>query len=133
MTMPEVGILDTSVVIDLRRVDEQLLPDQSAITSVTLAELAAGPQAATDALERSARQERLQWVEATFDAIPFDTDAARAYGRIYALVRGTGRQPRRRLADLLIAAVASAHQLPLYTRNPADFAGLEPTIVLKAV
>lgn len=133
MTMSDVGILDTSVVIDLGRIDEKLLPDQSAITSVTLAELAAGPHAAADALERSARQERLQWAEATFDAIPFDTDAARAYGRMYALVRGMGRQRRRRLAGLLIAAVASAHRLPLYTRNPADFAGLEPTIALKEV
>jgi len=133
MAMPEVGILDTSVVIDLARIDQDLLPDQSAITSVTLAELAAGPHAAGDPLERSSRQERLQWAEATFDAISFDTDAARAYGRMYALVRVAGRQPRRRLADLMIASIASAHQLPLYTRNPADFAGLEPVVSLRVV
>ena len=126
--MADVGLLDTSVVIDLPRIDAARLPDESAITAVTLAELAAGPHATNDAIQRSIRQERLQWAEATFDALPFDVAAARSYGRVYALVRASRRQPRGRLADLLIASVAAANRLPLYTRNPNDFAGLDSLI-----
>ncbi len=108
-------------------------PAQSAITVVTLAELTAGPHAAADAIQRSIRQERLQWAEATFDALPFDIAAARTYGRVYALVRAARRQPRGRFADLMIAAIAAANQLPLYTRNPNDFAGLDSMITVVAV
>lgn len=93
----------------------------------------AGPHATDDPLERSLRQGRLQWAESTFDALPFDVDAARAYGRIYALVRRAGRQPRRRPADLMIASVAAARHLPLYTRNPADFDGLAPAVTLRSL
>jgi len=131
--MPEAGILDTSVVIDLPSVDVDRLPTESAITAVTLAELTAGPHATADVIQRSIRQERLQWAEATFDALPFDIAAARSYGRVYALVRAARRQPRGRLADLMIASIASANQLPLYTRNPKDFAGLESMITVIAV
>ena len=126
--MPKAGILDTSVVIDLASLDGALLPEESAITTVTLAELAAGPHATHDAIERSIRQERLQWAEATFDAVPFDTAAARCYGRMYTLVRAARRQPRARLADLMIASIAAAHHLPLYTRNAADFTSLDSMI-----
>ena len=126
----QAGILDTSVLIDLPDVEPDLLPAESAITAVTLAELAAGPHATANAIERSTRQERLQWAEATFDALPFDGAAARSYGRVYALVRAARRQPRNRLADLMIASVAAAHQLPLYTRNPTDFGGLESLITV---
>lgn len=131
--MPQAGILDTSVVIDLSGVDGRLLPEESAITAVTLAELAAGPHATADAIQRSIRQERLQWAEATFDALPFDIAAARSYGRAYALVRTAGRQPRRRFADLMIASIAAANRLPLYTRNPTDFAGLDSLVTVIAV
>lgn len=128
--MPEAGILDTSVVIDLRGTADQLLPAESAITAVTLAELAAGPHATADTIQRSIRQELLQWAEATFDALPFDVAAARSYERVYALVRAARRQPRGRLADLMIASIAAANRLPLYTRNPADFAGLDSVITV---
>ncbi len=74
--------------------------------------------------ERARRQDRLQRVEAAFDPLPFDVEAARAYGRISAAVRAYGRTPRRRLADLFIASVALANDLPVVTRNRADFAGL---------
>ncbi len=131
--MPEAGILDTSVVIDLPRIAGRLLPAESAITAVTLAELGAGPHATTDAIERSIRQERLQWAEATFDALPFDEVAARAYGRVYALARVARRQPGGRLADLMIASIAASHQLPLYTRNPADFPDLSSMVTVLAV
>lgn len=120
------GLLDTSVVIDLERIDPDLLPDEPAICALTLAELAAGPHGASDADERARRQERLQRVEATFDPLPFDATAARAYGRVYAAIAAAGRKARgRRAVDMLIAAVALAGALPLYTRNPGDFAGLE--------
>jgi len=120
------GLLDTSVVIDLDGVEAGDLPEQLAIAAVTMAELAAGPHATADPLERARRQERLQRAEATFDPLPFDADAARAYGRVYAAVAATGRKARgRRAVDLMIAATAVALQLPLYTRNPANFAGLE--------
>lgn len=120
------GLLDTSVLIDLDNVDGDKLPEQLAVAAVTLAELAAGPHATTDPIERARRQERLQRAEATFDPVPFDAAAARAYGRVCAAVAATGRKARgRRAVDLMIAATAIALQLPLCTRNPVDFAGLE--------
>jgi predicted nucleic acid-binding protein len=122
---PTRGLLDTSVVIELDRLDSASLPDELAISTITLAELAAGPHAATDADERARRQERLQQTEATFEPLPFDAAAARAYGRIYAAVTVAGRKARgRRAVDMLVAAVALASEIPLYTRNPDDFAGL---------
>ena len=133
MAEPIRGLLDTSVVIDLNLVDPELLPDESAIASVTLAELAAGPHATQDAQERARRQDRLQWTAATWDALPFDMDAARMYGRVFATVRSTGRTTRSRLADLLIASTAAANDLPLHTRNPADLVGLEQLVTVKAV
>ena len=118
----ERGLIDTSVVIDLDRVAATRLPSQVTIAAVTLAELAAGPHATTDAAERAARQDRLQRAEATFDPIPFDATAARAFGRIYAAVVAAGRKARgRRAVDLLIAATAVGADLPLYTRNADDF------------
>ena len=120
------GLLDTSVVIDLDRVAVQSLPREVAISVITLAELAAGPQATDDLEERARHQDRLQRAEATFDPLPFDAEAARAYGRVYAAVARAGRKARgRRMADLLIAATAVSARLPLYTRNPKDFAHLE--------
>ena len=99
----------------------------------TFAELAAGPHAASDDDERGRRQDRLQWAGSIWDPLPCDGDVARAYGRIYATLKGTGRSSRSRFADLLIAATALAHALPLYTRNPGDFTGLEGLIEINAV
>lgn len=128
------GLLDTSVLIDLDLPEvAERLPYESAISAITLAELAAGPNAADDPMERAIRQQRLQWAEATFDAIPLDTSAARWYGVLVAALIQVGRKPRRRMADLLIAATAAAQELPLYTRNADDFAGLEPTIRVVAI
>jgi hypothetical protein len=125
------GLLDTSVVIALERFDPAALPSQIAVAAITLAELAAGPHATDDVAERARRQERLQLTEATFDALPFDADCARAYGRVYAQTIAAGRKARgRRAVDLLIAATALAATLPLYTANPADFSGLEGLIEL---
>jgi predicted nucleic acid-binding protein len=124
--VPERGLLDTSVVIALEAVDPAALPRELAISSLTLAELAAGPHATGDAAERARRQDRLQRVEATFDPLPFDAAAARAYGRVYASVVAAGRKARgRRAVDLMIASVALAHGLALLTCNPDDFAAIE--------
>jgi predicted nucleic acid-binding protein len=119
---PARGLLDTSVVIDLDRLDPLRLPVELAISAVTMAELAAGPHATDDPDERSRRQDRLQRAESAFDPLPFDHEAARAYGRIYAAVAAAGRKARgARAVDLLIAAAALAAGLPLVTRNGADF------------
>ena len=130
------GLVDTSVVIDLGRVDPADLPAEIAISAVTLAELAAGPHATSDLSERARRQDRLQRAEATFEALPMDDAAARAYGRVYAAVTAAGRKARgRRAFDLLIAATALAAELPLYTRNPGDFqelAGLVELVPVRA-
>lgn len=116
------GVIDTSVVIDLDRLDPRDLPGELAIAAVTLAELAAGPHATLDPEERARRQDRLQRAEATFEPLAFDARAARAYGRAYAaLAAGAVKARGRRAVDLLIAATALANDLPLYTRNPDDF------------
>lgn len=128
------GIIDTSVVIDLERIESHQLPAEIAISAVTLAELAAGPHATSDPRERARRQDRLQRVEATFEALPLDGAAARAYGRVYAAVVARGRKTRgRRALDLLIAATALAAELPLYTRNPDDFRELEGLVEIVAL
>ena len=127
------GLLDTSVVIDHDLIQIDALPEETAISAVTLAELAAGPHAASDEDERARRQDRLQWAAATWDPLPFDAEAARIYGRIFAAIRTAGRSVRPRVADLLIAATAVASGLPLYTRNPSDFVGLEDILEVKAV
>ncbi len=128
------GIVDTSVVIDLERVSAGDLPHELAVSAVTLAELAAGPHATADPQERARRQDRLQRAEATFEPLPVDANVARAYGRVYAAVTGTGRKTRgARSLDLLIAATALASDLPLYTRNPDDFRGTESLIEIVAI
>jgi hypothetical protein len=131
MAEPGRGLLDTSVVIDLDVIDVELLPDEIAIAAITLAELSAGPHATDDSAERQRRQQRLDWVLATWSPLPFDAEAARAYGKVFAASKASGRSSRRRLADLLIAATAAANRLPLYTRNPADFAGLDQVVEIR--
>lgn len=122
------------MVIDLDHIEADELPAEMAVSAVTLAELAAGPHAAQDPTERARRQQRLQLVEATFDAIPFDAAAARAYGRVYAEVVAAGRKTRGRHAvDLLIAATAVGVGLPLYTCNPDDFDGLTAVLDVHTV
>jgi predicted nucleic acid-binding protein len=123
------GLIDTSVLIGLEGVAPHDLPRELAVSSVTMAELAAGPHATTDPDERARRQDRLQRAESTFDSLPVDAAVARAYGRVYAAVTATGRKARgARSLDLLIAATALAYGLPLYTRNPGDFRGVERLI-----
>jgi predicted nucleic acid-binding protein len=114
------------VIIGLDALDPADLPVEVAVSALTMAELAAGPHATDDADERARRQDRLQRAEAAFDPLPFDAEAARAYGRVYAAVASRGRKARgARAVDLLIAATACAEGLPLYTRNGSDFEALE--------
>jgi len=128
------GLVDTSVVIDLGRIDAGDLPSEIAISAVTLAELTAGPHATGDSAERARRQDRLQRAESTFEALPVDAAVARAYGRIHAAVVAAGRKARgRRAFDLLIAATALAGELPLYTCNPGDFSELAALVEVVAV
>lgn len=125
MTAHLVGLVDTDVVVLLERLRAQDLPDEPVISAVTLAELSVGPLATDDATERATRQARLQETEAAFDPLPFDAASARAFGRLAASLRRSGRQVRPRALDVLIASVAVANGLPLYTCNPSDFTGID--------
>lgn len=128
------GLVDTSVLIELEQIPEAALPTEIAVSAITLAELAAGPHATDDPAERARRQDRLQRAEATFDPIRFDAATARAYGRAYAALLAAGRKARgRRALDVLIAATAIAAELPLFTRNPSDFVGLERVLEVVGV
>jgi predicted nucleic acid-binding protein len=119
------GLVDTSVVIAIDEVNRSSLPAEICVSTLTLAELSAGPHAAPDELGRARRQDRLQRFEADVDALPFGLDCARAYGQIYTAVITTGRKARgARSVDLMIAATALSHGMPLYTRNPKDLRGV---------
>ncbi|MDH6466013.1 type II toxin-antitoxin system VapC family toxin [Micromonospora purpureochromogenes] len=131
--LPLRGLIDTNIVIHLAALDPEHLPDEMVISAVTLAELSAGPHHTDDPRERARRMSVLQHVEATFDPLPFDAEAARAFGLIAAAVLASGRGTRRRIADLMIASIAHTHGLPLYTTNPNDFAGLGELVTLQAV
>ncbi len=127
------GVLDTSTVILLSRMtDPSTLPDEPSITAITLAELSVGPLVTDDEDERATRLAHLQQAEADFDAIPFDAAAARVFGRVAAALRRAGRKPAARAYDALIASVAIAEDLPLYTCNPHDFTGI-PGLDLRPV
>lgn len=128
------GIIDTSVLVDLEAIDPLKLPAEVAVSAISMAELAAGPHATPNAAERGRRQDRLQRAEAAFDPLPFDAEAARAYGRVYAAVSAAGRKARgARAVDLLIAATAVSLELPLFTRNPEDFRHLDELVDVVAI
>ena len=125
MTADPLGVLDTSTVISLPSIgDPSVLPQQALISAVTLAELSVGPLVARSATERASRQAIVQQAEADFDPLPFDADAARAFARVAAGLRRSGRKTSARSYDAMIAATAIAMGLPLYTRNPQDFTGI---------
>jgi predicted nucleic acid-binding protein len=120
------GVLDTNTLIMLSRMtDTSSLPQEPLITAVTLAELSVGPLVASTDAERAARQAHLQQAEADFDPLPFDAQAARAFGRVAASLRRAGRKVNARAYDAMIAATALANGLPVYTCNPNDFAGID--------
>ncbi|HVB78228.1 MAG TPA: type II toxin-antitoxin system VapC family toxin [Candidatus Nitrosotalea sp.] len=123
---PRVGLLDTGTLILLQRLrDPEALPREPVISTVTLAELSVGPLVATLEIDREGRLAILQQAEADFDALPFDKPAARAFGRVAAALRRSGRKTAARSFDAMIAAVAIANDLPLFTCNPADFSGID--------
>lgn len=123
---PTRGLLDTSALILLPRIDDPAdLPDEPLISTITLAELTVGPLVATSDAERVARQAHLQQAESDFDPLPFDAQAARAFGAVAVSLRRSGRKTRARAFDALIAAIALANDLPVYTANPDDFAGVD--------
>ena len=120
-----IGVLDTNTVVLMDRLDPKDLPREPVITAVTLAELSVGPLATTDEAERAIRLVRLQRVEATFEPLPFDAAAARAFGGVAASLRRSGRKLEARAYDAMIAAIAVANDLPVYTCNPRDFDGID--------
>jgi predicted nucleic acid-binding protein len=124
------GLGDTNILMLLERLTADQLPAELLISAVSLAELSAGVHSAEDAAERSQRILRLQRTEATFSPLPFNVEAARQYGVIAAQVIKSGSKPRGRIADLMIASIAAANRLPLFTANPADFRGLESVVTV---
>lgn len=138
----EQGLLDTNIMILRKWLNSAELPAEMAISAVTLAELSAGPHEVQrneeqsdyeEHAERARRLDVLQRAENEFDPIPFGVEAARAYGRICAAVIAAGRKPRRRAVDLMIASVALAEDLPLFTTNPDDFVGLHDLLTIVPV
>jgi predicted nucleic acid-binding protein len=127
------GLGDTNILICIERLKAEQLPAELLISTVTLAQLSAGVHATADTAERSRRILRVQRVEATFSPLPFDAEAARQHGVIAAQVIASGRKPRGRVADLMIASIAAANRLPLFTTNPADFQGLESVMTVVPV
>jgi tRNA(fMet)-specific endonuclease VapC len=131
VTAHATALLDTSTVILLPRLrDPRALPDAPLISAITLAELSVGPLVATTDTERAARLAHLQQAEADFDPLPFDADAARAFGQVAASLRRAGRKTSARAYDAMIAAIAIANDLPLYTCNPGDFIGIDGLVVV---
>jgi predicted nucleic acid-binding protein len=124
------ALLDTSVVI---ATDVPYLDGELAISAVTLAELHFGVLVATDPDVRAEQLRRLSLLQRRFDALPVDESVASSYGQLAAQLAAIGRQPRAQTMDLLIAAAAHAHSAQLYTRNPADFVGLEQLVPIVAV
>lgn len=130
MTHPR-GLLDTSTLLLLGRISDAAdLPAAPVISSITLAELSVGPLVTEDDTERARRQAHLQEAEAAFDPLPFDAAAARAFGQVAAALRRTGRKPAARAYDAMIAAVALANDLPVFTCNPSDFRGIDGLTVV---
>jgi len=130
--LPRQGLLDTNILVLRRWIDPAELPDEMAISAITLAELSAGPhQVRPDSEqdlhdeheERARRTEAAQRADSDFDPVPSGAEAARIYGRVTAAVVAAGRTPRRPIAGLMIAATAIAEGLPLVTTNPGDHAG----------
>jgi predicted nucleic acid-binding protein len=123
------GLIDTSVAVDLTTIEREKLPGLIAISALTLAELVAGPASAGDELKRARRQQRLQYLKANVEPLPFESRCYRAYGPVYSAILSADRKARGpRAVDLMIAATALANGLPLYTRNATDLRGLEELI-----
>lgn len=126
-------MLDTCTYIDLGLLDPSVLPAVPELTAITLAELHQGVAMAKDAASRAARTEKLGAAIVEFEPLPFDGQAAARFGTLVALTLDASRDPKPRRLDLMIAAIASARDLPLYTRNAKDFAGLDNMVEIVEV
>jgi tRNA(fMet)-specific endonuclease VapC len=118
------GLLDTNAVILLALVDPSDLPEEAAISAVTLAELSVGPLVAPTESERAARQAHLQLAD-DFEVLAFDQAEARAFAEVALSLRRAGRKASSRAFDAMIAATAIANGLRLYSCNAADFEGID--------
>ncbi|MFZ1362435.1 MAG: type II toxin-antitoxin system VapC family toxin [Candidatus Nanopelagicales bacterium] len=132
------GLFDTNIVIFGTRLNRDQLPREAALSTVTLAELSVGPlmvQGTDEAAqsERSRRMTVLARAESEFSSLPFDTEAARIFGSLSAAMVAKDLKPRNHTADLMIAATAAAHRLPLYTTNPKDFEPLSEFVTVVGV
>jgi predicted nucleic acid-binding protein len=126
------ALLDTSVVIDFPADVVASHATTAAVSTITLAELAYGLHTG-DPLIDASREQRYHWILATFDPVPFDARAARVYGALCAQVRASGRDPKPRRFDLLIASAAVSLGVPLITRNQSDFRGIHDALHIIAV
>lgn len=126
------AVLDTSVFIaaeDGRRLDEAGLPDEAAISVVTLAELHAGVLAASDVDTRARRLATLAAVS-DIELLVIDESVAVGWARLRVLLADDGR--RANVNDLWIAATALAHDLPVVTQD-ADFTVIEELAGLRTI
>lgn len=119
------SVLDTSVLV---ATDIRELPGNLAVSSASLAELHFGALVTDAPMVRAERLRRLALIEHLYTALPVDGAVARSYGYLASEVARSGRQPRARVMDLLIAATAHAHDAALMTRNTADLRGVEHLI-----
>jgi len=120
-------LVDTSVLIGAESPGEL----EGAISAASLAELHFGVLVAASDDERARRSQRLGVVEATFDPLPVDAAVAREWGRLAAALVARGGKPRRRAVDLVIAATANVHRVPLLTWNAKDFAPLSDLVEIR--
>ena len=113
------GLLDTNIFISLelgRSVKSQMIPDELAISVITLAELEFGVYSATDQQTRAKRMATFRKVM-DFEAIDITSDIA----SIWAAVRASGQSKKSKLSenDVWIAATAINQGVPLVTQDRA--------------
>jgi len=123
------AILDTSVLIagEQARPLERPLPDDVAISVVSIAELELGVLVARDAETRGRRLRTLSEVRSLAGALPIDERTASAYAQLAANVLSAGRKPR--VHDTWIAATAVANRAEVWTQD-ADFSDFAQAVTI---
>jgi predicted nucleic acid-binding protein len=119
------GLLDTSVFIadeQGRELATDRLPEEAAISVVTVAELAIGVHLAGSDEVRGRRLRTLQATQATYAALSVDEGVAAAFAELVAIARRAGRRPK--VQDTWIAATARAHGVSVFTQDD-DFDALD--------
>jgi predicted nucleic acid-binding protein len=114
---PSRGLLDTSVFIALetgRPIQSERLPEESAISSITVGELQAGVLAASDAAVRARRLATLEAV-GDIEVLTVDATVAASWALLRVHLAESGR--RLNVNDLWIAATALAHRVPVLTQD----------------